>query len=89
MMPTPISRISASPLDCYHAAGLGQLQRTFGEAEREAAIKGDHDQRVTRFDSLLELAAALQGACHHTGDHEEAHLNKRKCRAPEARRPRQ
>lgn len=28
--------------------------------------------QVTRFDSLLELAAALQGACHHTRDHEEA-----------------
>jgi len=27
---------------------------------------------VTRLDSLLELAAALQGACHHTRDHEEA-----------------
>lgn len=26
----------------------------------------------TRLDSLLELAAALQGACHHTLDHEEA-----------------
>jgi enoyl-CoA hydratase/carnithine racemase len=25
-----------------------------------------------RFDSLLELAAAFQGACHHTEDHEEA-----------------
>ncbi|MBA2411631.1 MAG: crotonase/enoyl-CoA hydratase family protein [Burkholderiaceae bacterium] len=28
--------------------------------------------QVTRLDSLLELAAALQGACHHTRDHEEA-----------------
>lgn len=28
--------------------------------------------QVTRLDSLLELAAALQGACHHTQDHEEA-----------------
>ncbi|MDQ3189904.1 MAG: enoyl-CoA hydratase-related protein, partial [Pseudomonadota bacterium] len=28
--------------------------------------------QVTRHDSLLELAAALQGACHHTRDHEEA-----------------
>ncbi len=28
--------------------------------------------QVTRIDSLLELAAALQGACHHTRDHEEA-----------------
>lgn len=26
----------------------------------------------TRLDSLLELAAAFQGACHHTEDHEEA-----------------
>jgi enoyl-CoA hydratase/carnithine racemase len=28
--------------------------------------------QTTRLDSLLELAAALQGACHHTADHEEA-----------------
>ncbi|MEO5764563.1 MAG: crotonase/enoyl-CoA hydratase family protein [Casimicrobiaceae bacterium] len=28
--------------------------------------------QVTRLDSLLELAAALQGACHHTADHAEA-----------------
>lgn len=28
--------------------------------------------QVTRLDSLLELAAGLQGACHHTQDHEEA-----------------
>lgn len=28
--------------------------------------------QVTRFDSLLELAAALQGAAHHTQDHAEA-----------------
>ena len=28
--------------------------------------------QVTRLDSLLELAAALQGACHHTADPEEA-----------------
>ena len=28
--------------------------------------------QVTRLDSLLELAAVLQGACHHTRDHEEA-----------------
>ena len=28
--------------------------------------------QTTRFDSLLELAAALQGAMHHTRDHEEA-----------------
>ncbi len=28
--------------------------------------------QVTRLDSLLELAAAMQGACHHTHDHEEA-----------------
>jgi enoyl-CoA hydratase/carnithine racemase len=26
----------------------------------------------SRFDSLLELAAAFQGACHQTKDHEEA-----------------
>jgi len=30
------------------------------------------EAQVTRLDSLLELAAALQGACHHTRDHEEA-----------------
>jgi len=28
--------------------------------------------QTTRFDSLLELAAAFQGACHQTKDHEEA-----------------
>lgn len=28
--------------------------------------------QVTRFDSLLELAAMMQGAAHHTRDHEEA-----------------
>lgn len=28
--------------------------------------------QVTRFDSLLALAGALQGACHHTEDHMEA-----------------
>jgi enoyl-CoA hydratase/carnithine racemase len=28
--------------------------------------------QVTRLDTLLELAASLQGACHHTLDHEEA-----------------
>ena len=30
------------------------------------------DGQTTRFDTLLELAAALQGAMHHTRDHEEA-----------------
>ena len=28
--------------------------------------------QVTRFDSLLALAAPMQGECHHTRDHEEA-----------------
>jgi enoyl-CoA hydratase/carnithine racemase len=28
--------------------------------------------QTTRLDTLLELAAAFQGACHHTRDHEEA-----------------
>jgi enoyl-CoA hydratase/carnithine racemase len=28
--------------------------------------------QVTRLDSLLELAAAMQGACHQTRDHAEA-----------------
>jgi hypothetical protein len=28
--------------------------------------------QVTRLDSLLELAAAFQGACHQTRDHAEA-----------------
>jgi len=31
-----------------------------------------HESQNTRFDTLLEMAAAFQAACHHTRDHDEA-----------------
>ncbi len=67
-----VSRIVAS--DALMASALDLARRIACNPPRQLRMAKRllREGQVTRLDSLLALAATLQGACHHTRDHDEA-----------------